>query len=256
MITGDVNYIYVKKIINKYFGNWKPKGEAPDRARYKINITDKSSTKIRFINTNFTDAEIRIILKSASNEDSWYLSSELAKTVFNPGHSTGRLQKIHHQLNSYGKISQTTSTSDRLPWTRISGKVKYNDVEKFYDLIVSEFNNLSSNSIDDAELESAKKIITNRLKYELNKPKDLTHFIQREYNVNGYSLKKIRGALKNLNDVGLDDVNDAAARIYNPNNFILLVMGKIDSCVTFLEQFENVEYYEQTEELRASASNP
>jgi len=131
-----------------------------------------------------------------------------------------------------------------------------NNVEKFYDLIISEFNNLSSNSINEAELESAKKIISNRLKYELNKPKDFTHFIQREYNVNGYSLEKIRGALKNLNDVGLDEVNSAAAKIYNPNNFILLVMGNQDSCATFLEQFENVEYYEHTEELRASASSP
>ena len=134
--------------------------------------------------------------------------------------------------------------------------MKYNNVQKFYDLIVSEFNNLSNNSINEVELESAKKIISNRLKYELNKPKDFTHFIQREYNVNGYSLEKIGRALNNLNDVGLDEVNSAAAKIYNPNNFILLVMGKRDSCSTFLEQFENVEYYEQTEELRASASSP
>ena len=125
MITGDVNYIYVKKIINQYFDNWKSLGEVPDRAGYKINIHDKSSMRVRFINTDFNDAEIRIILKSASNEDSWHLSSELAKTVFNPGHSTGRLQKIHHQLNLYGELSQTTSTSKRLPWTMVSGKVKF-----------------------------------------------------------------------------------------------------------------------------------
>ena len=256
MITGDVNYIYVKKLIKKYFSNWNSTGENPNRETYNININDESVAKIRFINTDFNDAEIRIILKSASNEDSWYLSSELAKTVFNPGHSAGRIQKIHHQLNLYGEIDQLSSTSARLPWTKIRGKVKYNNVQKFYDLIVSEFNNLSSNSIDETELESAKKIISNRLKYELNKPKDFTHFIQREYNVNGYSLEKIGRALNNLNDVGLDEVNSAAAKIYNPNNFILLVMGKIDSCATFLEQFENVEYYEQTEELRESASSP
>ena len=116
--------------------------------------------------------------------------------------------------------------------------------------------NLSNNSINEAEFESAKKIISNRLKYELNRPKDFTHFIQREYNVNGYSLEKIRGALNNLNDVGLDEVNSAAAKIYDPNNFILLVMGQRDSCAIFLEQFENVEYYEHTEELRASISSP
>ena len=116
--------------------------------------------------------------------------------------------------------------------------------------------NLSNNSINEVELESAKKIISNRLKYELNRPKDFTHFIQRKYNVNGYSLEKIGRVLNNLNDVGLDEVNSAASKIYNPNNFILLVMGNQDSCATFLEQFENVEYYEQTEELRTSASSP
>jgi predicted Zn-dependent peptidase len=255
MITGDVNYIYVKKIINNYFSNWKSIGEAPERAKYKINITDQINTKIRFINTDFNDAEIRIILKSASNEDEWYLSSELAKTIFHPGHSTGRLNAIHQKLNLYGEASQSTSTSARLPGTTISGKVKYGNIEKFYNLIVTEFNNLSSNSIDEAELKSAKKIISNRLKYELNEPRDLTHFIQREYNTNGYNLEKIRGTLKNLNDVSLDEVNRAAARIYNPDNFILLLMGKRDSCSTFLKQFENVEYYEHTEALRVSANS-
>ena len=69
-------------------------------------------------------------------------------------------------------------------------------------------------------------------------------------------MEKIGRVLNNLNDVGLDEVNSAAAKIYNPNNFILLVMGKRDSCAIFLEQFENVEYYEHTEELRASTSSP
>ena len=105
-------------------------------------------------------------------------------------------------------------------------------------------------TIDEDELESAKKIISNNLKFKLNKPKDFTHFIQSEYNVNGYNLETISSGLIKLNDVSLDDVNKAAARIYNPNNFILLVMGKKDSCATFLDQFEDVEYYEHTEELR------
>ena len=52
------------------------------------------------------------------------------------------------------------------------------------------------------------------------------------------SSKEIR-ALNNLNDVGLEEVNSAAAKIYNTNNFILLVMGKRDSCAIFLEQFAN-----------------
>ena len=256
MITGDVNFLYIKKIIENYFGDWTPTKQSSERAKYNINFNDKSNIKVRFVNTDFLDAEIRIMLKSASNEDEWYLSSELAKTVFNPGSSIGRLNAIHQELDNYGTIGQRASNSARLPWTKIEGKIKYNNLQNFYDLIISEFKSLSNNSINEVELESAKKIISNNIKYKLNKPKDFTHFIQSEYNVNGYSLEKIKGGLKKLNEVSLDAVNNAAARIYNPKNFILLVMGNQDSCATFLEQFEDVEYYEHTEELRASASSP
>ena len=31
---------------------------------------------------------------------------------------------------------------------------------------------------------------------------------------------------------------------------MIIVIDNKDSCVTFLEQFENVEYYEHTEEIR------
>ena len=255
MITGDVNYLYIKKIIEEYFANWSPIGNTGEKVKYNININDTSDVMVRFINTDFQDAEIRLMVRSASHIDEWYLPSELAKTIFNPGHSNGRLQKIHQKLNFYGEFSQATSTSERLPSTRISGKVKYSNVSKFYDLIISEFKNLSNKSIDDNELESAKKIISNTIKYDLNEPQELTHFIQRQYNVNGYSLEKISEGLQKLNAVTLEDVNDAAAKIYNPNNFILLVMGKRDSCSTFLEKFENVEYYEHTEALRVSANS-
>ena len=48
----------------------------------------------------------------------------------------------------------------------------------------------------------------------------------------------------------IDLKNEAAARMFDPDNFMMVVLGNRDSCTTFLEQFENVEYYEQTEELR------
>ena len=47
----------------------------------------------------------------------------------------------------------------------------------------------------------------------------------------------------------LDETNAAAAKIFDPNNFIMVVIGNKDSCATFLEQFQDIEYYEQFEEL-------
>ena len=69
-------------------------------------------------------------------------------------------------------------------------------------------------------------------------------------------LKYIQYLLVSVHLLFAVDLKTEAAKIYNPNNFILLLMGNRDSCATFLEKFEYVDYYEQTEELRASASNP
>ena len=85
---------------------------------------------------------------------------------------------------------------------------------------------------------------------KLHNPEKFSDFIQVYYNNNGYSLENISNKWEEINKVTLDEANDAAAKIYDPNNFMILVMGNRDSCATFLNQFDNVEYYENREELK------
>ena len=48
-----------------------------------------------------------------------------------------------------------------------------------------------------------------------------------------------------INEVSLEEVNAAAKKMFDPNNFMMVVIANKDSSATFLEQFENYEYYEQ-----------
>jgi len=250
MITGDVNYIYVKKIINDYFGGWSSSAAIPERPTYNNNIDEKSGIKVRFVSIeDLPDSDIRIVLKSASINDDWYFPSQLAKTVFSSDH-LGRLATIYGHLDKYGELKQKSSISLPFNWTRIEGNIKYNNLSEFYDLIISEFSKMSESSINEPELQSAKIIRSNEIKFSLYEPENYTKFIQRQYNINGFNLEKIKSSFDEINKVSLDEINNAASRIYDPNNFILLVMGNQDSCATFLENFEDVEYYKQTEELR------
>ena len=61
---------------------------------------------------------------------------------------------------------------------------------------------------------------------------------------------KISNKWMQIKSVTLEEVNSAASKILDGNNLIMTVIGNKDSCVTFLEQFENVEYYEHSEEIR------
>ena len=80
--------------------------------------------------------------------------------------------------------------------------------------------------------------------------------MQYYYYKNGYSLAKFPQMIDDIRAVTLEDVNAAAKKVFDPNNFIMSIAGNQDSCATFLSQFQNIEYYERVEEIRASASSP
>ena len=255
MVTGDFNYLYIKKLVEEYFGDWESTLPMPDRRNYTITLNDNTGIKVRFVNIpDEIDAEIRIITYGPSAIDSWGYAAELARITL--GWSRGsRLGKINTRFNEYGRLSYGSSGSPRLPYTYIYGNAKYTKLYSVYNAIIEEFDKMSQNSITELELVSAKQTAINFIKNESNNPEVFTKFIQRRYNRNGYSLAEIRSNFKHFKKVTIDEVNEAAARMFDPDNFMMVVLGNRDSCTTFLEQFEDVEYYEQTEELRASANS-
>ena len=61
----------------------------------------------------------------------------------------------------------------------------------------------------------------------------------------GSTIDNIINWTRNLQAVTLNDVNDAGNKYWNHENFYLIIFGDKDSTETFLNQFENVEYYER-----------
>ena len=99
------------------------------------------------------------------------------------------------------------------------------------------------------ELESAKKERINGWQNAIYNLEYFSSFIQKYYN-NGYSLNDFSGLGNRINSITLEGINSAAEKMFDPNNFMMVVVGNKDSCAAFLEQFKNYEYYEQTDELR------
>ena len=99
------------------------------------------------------------------------------------------------------------------------------------------------------ELDRLKKIEINSYNKNLFKPESFNSFIQTHYNFNGYSLQKISDKWDKIENATLKDVNFVASKIFDPNNYIMVIFGDKDSCTTILNNFENVEYYEKTDKL-------
>ena len=138
----------------------------------------------------------------------------------------------------------------RLPYVEIMGEVQYEELSRLYYELIAELNNLSNNSITQTELDRLKTLRINEYNTSLYDPERFSNFIQDNYNFNGYSLDEISNKWAQVQSVTLEEINNAASKIFDGNNLIMTVIGNKDSCVTFLEQFENVEYYEHSEEIR------
>jgi len=251
MIVGDINAIYIKKLVKKYFGGWKSAAHVPEKRNYLISLTDKGGIKLRFINVDDNkDALISIMQRAPSMNDEWFLAGILAHSAFADRGFSSRLSNIHSKFNFYGYLNSSLMGYPRLPYVEIMGEVQYKELSRLYYEIHAEFNNLSNNSITQIELDRLKTIRLNDYNNSLYDPERFSNFIQDNYNFNGYSLDEISNKWKQIKSVTLEEVNDAASQMFDANNLMMVVVGNKDSCTTFLESFEDVEYYEHTEELR------
>jgi len=257
MVSGDVNAIYVKKVIGKYFGDWESTEYIPEKRNYSINLNDNTGIKLRFINVESNkDALISIMQGAPRINDEWLYAGMLAHSIFGEQGFSSRLSNIHSKFNFYGKLNSSLKKHPTIPYVQVIGEAQYKELSHLYYEIQQEFNNLSNNSITKAELDRSKKIRLHDYNNRLHNPRRLSTFIQDNYNVNGYSLDEISNKWKYIQSVTLEEVNDAASIIFDADNLMMVVVGNKDSCAIFLEQFENVEYYEHAEELRESASSP
>ena len=67
---------------------------------------------------------------------------------------------------------------------------------------------------------------------------------------NGKSIEEINDDLSKYDEVTLDQVNEAASRLFNPNNFIAVVTATKDSSKTFIDHFEKIELYNYDDLLK------
>jgi len=253
MISGDINYIYIKKLVNEYFGDWESSIPISTQNEYNINVTDSSGINVQF--TAFKDAEearIVILKKTTKLNSFWDPAIQMALSVF----VRERIDIARQNIDHAGWISWGWQQSNRMPYMYIQAKMDYVYLDRYYAELISEFNNISNNSITEEELKSAQITKINDYKNKTYTPEQLNNHVQYYYNYNGYSLEKFPKMIDDINAVTIEEINAAAKKVFDPNNFVMAIAGNKDSCATILGQFPNIEYYERAEEIRASASSP
>ena len=151
MVSGDVNAIYVKKMMDKYFGDWQPSNKIPEKRNYSINLNDKTGIKLRFIHVeNNKDALIDIVKWAPSTSDKRLYAGILARDVFGADGFSSRLKNIHSKFEYYGELYSSLRKHPTIPYIQIRGNIQYEELSRLYNELKNEFKTVLS--VIDKEL--------------------------------------------------------------------------------------------------------
>jgi len=248
MISGDVNIINIKKLIKKNFGDWKSDQPLPDKRNYNINITNNSGIKIRFINTNLEQAGLQITKRTTALGKFWDPAGTMAQIIFNEI-PNNRIDMIRKKMNNAGSFDKGWLISNRMPYAYNTYWINYSYLNDLYSEFIKEFKSISNNSIKMEELEAAKIWRINQYNNTIYDLANLNQHVLYYYTKNGYSIENLKNMQNDIRNVTLEEVHTAAKKIYDPENFVMVLTGKKDSCSTFLSQFESVQYYNSKDEI-------
>jgi len=239
ILSGDFNVGYAKILIKNYFSDWKEVGDVKSTKKYFSKKSD--GINVRFINQPATKKPyIGIIMPGLSAADEDFSSFFLVHSILSRGWN-GRL------FHSNKLISDNWDDFDNsIAWERTwncllyGSETSYSDIDNIFQTIKNEIKNIKQNNITKSELEAAKQyqIGTSILSFE--QPSEWMAWVLSELSA-GHSLDDIKNWVNTLESVTLDDVNVAANKYWDHENFYLIVFGDKDSTATFLNQFNNVE---------------
>ena len=238
MIVGDFNIGYMKRLLNKYFGDWNNSPNIKHQKQYHQKKSE--GITVRFIeNPKLTKAHITITMPGVSPQNDDVYSLLLIKEIIGSGWNS-RFYKNIETIDNRHDIFFYTHSSSNYSGTYMGFECKYLNLEKTYQSMLFEIENIRKNNITDQELYAAKSDRIGSIIMNFEDPIDYTHYILEDLH-GGFTLDQIKQEQIKYATTSLDKVNKVANKYLDHENFYLIVSGNKDSTMTFLNQFENVE---------------
>lgn len=248
-ISGDFNSIHIKNIINKYFADWNPNIPPTDENKYTINITDSSGININFLEEKgFKNASI-YIWKKTHDIEVFNFAADMASNIF----SRQKIPLIKNSIYHSRNIDYNKDNNTEMPHLEIQIKeLNYSLVNTYYENLINSFNEFSNNSITENDLKEEKSYQVDwyTLTPEIYDIEQMNNHFFYIFTQNGDipSIDKLKSNISQIQSVSLTEINEAAKKVFDPDNFIMVIQGNKDSCQTFLDQFDNVNYYKNGDE--------
>jgi predicted Zn-dependent peptidase len=245
VIVGDVNFKDVKKLVKKYFSDWK-KGTLPAYNVPAVNNVPK--TEIDFVNMpNAVQSNIAVVnsanLKMSSPD---YFAVKLANYILGGG-GEGRLflNLREDKGYTYGAYSSISSDEKTSALFSASAQVRNMVSDSAAVEFVKEINKIRNTKVTDDELRIAKAAYTGSFVRNVEKPATIARYA---LNIRRNNLPDnfYESYLQNINKVTVDDIQRVAQKYFSADHARIIVVGKALDVLPNLEKLPyKINYFDK-----------
>jgi zinc protease len=228
LAIGDFEAESIKSLVGELFGSWRSNENGIDRASYSEQKID--GLRFRYVeNPELEQATVRIkqVGIPFNSQDFWAL--RLANYIFGGGAFSSRLMDVvrgeggkTYGINSWCEYNKTDGAINIQTSTRSS------ELLNTYRLIIQELDRITNHTITEDELKKAKSYYAGNIPLSLESPSSIANKIL-FYEYQGLRIEDLENQLIRMDNTTLEEVNTAASQYFDPDNYVLVVVGKSEA---------------------------
>jgi len=243
-IVGDITLEEAKEVVNKHFADWQrgnvpkhqwPAPSAPEGNR--VVLVNRAASAQSVINVGYP-----LDLKP-NNPD--VIAVSVVSEIFGGGASSRLFRNLRetkgYTYGAYGSINPSKLVATLSADASVRNNVTDSATQEF----INELKRLAERTITQEELDLAKASLAGSFGRSLEQPSTIASFA---INTELLQLPQdyYKNYLKNLDAIGLDQINAVAAKYMRGEDLQITIVGKADDFADRMNRFGTIEYYTVT----------
>ncbi|BAT54867.1 peptidase M16 domain-containing protein [Nostoc sp. NIES-3756] len=223
-LVGDFDPDKVKQLLNQSFGKWQAIGQPPTVKVSNVSLP-KTLTRVNKVIPGKAEAVTYIGYSAISRKDPRYYAALILNQILGGDTLSSRLgTEIRDRLGlTYGIYSGFAAGVNPGPFL-ISMQTAPTDANKAIASTIALLKQLREQGVTEAEVNTAKRTITNSYPVDLANPSNVSNIIL-DNSVYGLSASEIRDFPQRIQAVTMADVQQAIQDLIKPENLVIVTAG-------------------------------
>ncbi|HLO83722.1 MAG TPA: pitrilysin family protein [Nostocaceae cyanobacterium] len=223
-LVGDFDPAQVKTLLNQTFGKWQVAGKPPEANLVKVSIPT-NEVRVNAVIPGKAESVTYLGYNGISRKDPRYYAALVLNQILGGDTLSSRLgTEVRDRLGlTYGIYSAFAAGVNPGPFL-ISMQTAPQDAPKAISSTIALLQQIREQGITEAELNTAKRSITNSYPVELASPNEVSSIILNNA-VLGLSPEEIRTFPQRIQAVTMADVKQVITDLIKPENLVIVTAG-------------------------------